>query len=90
LILLSDYLGKTHPGVLCHKEKELRKYCPDAGHVASVIDDACRKSLKYSIKVINPDDKRNNSKRGIYYSNYGFRHTLYILAIAFFDAEDRL
>lgn len=89
-ICVTAQMPKTHPGVLRRKEKELRKYCPDAGHVASVIDDACRKSLKYSIKVINPDDKRNNSKRGIYYSNYGFRYTLYILAIAFFDAEDRL
>jgi integrase len=89
-ICVTAQMPKTHPGILRRKEKELRKYCPDAGHVASVIADACRKSVKYSIKVINPDDKRNNSKRGIYYSNYGFRYTLYILAIAFFDAEDRL
>jgi len=88
-ICVTAQMPKTHPGVLRRKGKELRKYCPDAGHVASVIDDACRKSLRYSIKVINPDDKRNNSKRGIYYSNYGFRYTLYILAISFFDAEDR-
>lgn len=44
--------------------------------------------MRFDMKIIDPDDKRTNTKNGTYYANYGFRSAIYLLAILMLTDQD--
>ena len=64
----------------------------DLGNAATVIQgksNATKAEDKhFTVKIVDISDKRNNPKIGTYYSNYGFRSAIYLLAIMILTDKD--
>ena len=70
-------------------ENRLKKQYSDAGSISVLPYEAIKdKRYPITVRVIEPDNPRNNMTTDLFYSNYGFRSAIYLLSIALFMDTD--
>ncbi len=88
ICLISELRQASRPE-LSQEEMRLKNSYKNAATFAATSYQG-KKDKKYplTLRVIHPDDSRNDPDHGQYRSNYGFRYAIYILAIALFGYSD--
>lgn len=89
ICLISELRQASRPEVLQEEMRLKNSYKNAATFAATSYQGKKDKKYPLTLRVIHPEDSRNDPDNGQYRSNYGFRYAIYILAIALFEESDR-
>jgi integrase len=88
-ILVILHLPETHQEAMIREANRLRSLFSNAGNFfVKSCPPPKKRTYLTTVRVINPEDRRNSPPQDIYYANYGFRSAMYLLAIALFADSD--